>query len=148
MRPAKSAESKSWNLGAPTMPITDIPILAMLRERMQWQQARQQVLAENVANADTPDYRAKDLAPLDFSRALTAAALPLERTKSDHIAAVSNTGSQFASGGGGPYEVRPRGNAVSHEEEMMKVAANQMDYEAATEMYTHSLNLIKLAVKE
>jgi flagellar basal body rod protein FlgB len=31
---------------------------------------------------------------------------------------------------------------------MMKVATNQMDYEAATEMYTHSLNLIKLAVKE
>ena len=47
-----------------------------------------------------------------------------------------------------PYEIRPRGNSVSHEDEMMKVAGNQMDYEAATEMYTHSLNLIKLAVKE
>lgn len=130
------------------MPITDIPILAMLRERMQWQQARQQVLAENVANADTPNYRARDLAPLDFSRELTAASLPLDRTKAGHIAGSSGDGTQFAGGGGGPYEVRPRGNAVSHEEEMMKVAANQMDYEAATEMYTHSLNLIKLAVKE
>ncbi len=50
------------------MPITDIPILAMLRERMQWQQARQQVLAENVANADTPDYQAKDLVAPDFAR--------------------------------------------------------------------------------
>ena len=57
------------------MPITDIPILSMLRERMQWQQARQQVLAENVANADTPDYQAKDLAPLDFSQQLSAALL-------------------------------------------------------------------------
>ncbi len=129
------------------MPIADIPILSMLRERMQWQQARQQVLAENVANADTPDYQAKDLAPLDFSRALEAS-LPLERTSPDHIAAVSDTGSQFASGGEGPYDIRPRGNAVSHEEEMMKVAGNQMDYEAAAELYTHSLNLIKLAVKE
>ncbi len=130
------------------MPIIDIPILAMLRERMQWQQARQQVLAENVANADTPDYEAKDLAPLDFSRELAAASLPLQRTSPDHIAAVSDGGSQFATGGGGPYEIRPRGNAVSHEEEMMKVAGNQMDYETATELYTHSLNLIKLAVKE
>ncbi|MFY9692919.1 MAG: flagellar basal body rod protein FlgB [Xanthobacteraceae bacterium] len=129
------------------MPINDIPILSMLRERMQWQQARQQVLAENVANADTPDYQPKDLAPLDFSQQL-AAALPLERTSAEHIAAVSDTGSQFATGGGGPFEIRPRGNAVSHEDEMMKVATNQMDYEAATEMYTHSLNLIKLAVKE
>jgi flagellar basal-body rod protein FlgB len=130
------------------MPITDIPILAMLRERLQWQQARQQVLAENVANADTPNYRAKDLAPLDFSNELAAATLPLERTNPDHIAAASGAGSQFASGGAGPYEIRPRGNAVSHEEEMMKVAANQMDYEAATELYTHSLSLIKLAAKE
>jgi len=129
------------------MPINDIPILSMLRERMQWQQARQQVLAENVANADTPDYQPKDLAPLDFSQQL-AAALPLERTSADHIAAVSDAGSQFAASGGGPFEIRPRGNAVSHEDEMMKVATNQMDYEAATELYTHSLNLIKLAVKE
>jgi len=128
------------------MPITDIPILNMLRERMQWQQARQEVLAENVANADTPDYQAKDLAPLDFSQALTAASLSLDRTSPEHIAATS-ADSAFASKSAG-YEVRPRGNSVSHEDEMMNVATNQMDYETATEMYTHSLNLIKLAVKE
>ena len=45
------------------MPISDIPILSMLRTRMQWHQERQQVLAENVANADTPNYRPRDLAP-------------------------------------------------------------------------------------
>ena len=129
------------------MPINDIPILAMLRERMQWQQARQQVLAENVANADTPDYQAKDLVPLDFSRELSTASVTLERTNPNHIAVASGAGAQFATGGGGPYEVRPRGNAVSHEDEMMKVASNQMDYEAAAELYTHSLSLIKLAAK-
>ena len=43
-------------------------------------------------------------------------------------------------------EVRPRGNTVTHEDEMMKAASNQMDYEAVTSLYTHSLNLIKLAV--
>ncbi|MFZ0609635.1 MAG: flagellar basal body rod protein FlgB [Xanthobacteraceae bacterium] len=128
------------------MPITDIPILNMLRERMQWQQARQEVLAQNVANADTPDYQAKDLVPLDFSRQLSAVSLSLDRTNPEHIAATS-AGSQFASKNAG-FEVRPRGNSVSHEDEMNNVATNQMDYEAATEMYTHSLNLIKLAVKE
>ena len=39
------------------MPITDLPLLSMLRTRMQWQQERQRLLAENVANADTPNYR-------------------------------------------------------------------------------------------
>ena len=45
------------------MPITDIPILSMLRTRMQWHQERQRVLAENVAHADSPNYHARDLAP-------------------------------------------------------------------------------------
>jgi flagellar basal-body rod protein FlgB len=134
-------------MGKPPMPINDIPILAMLRERMQWQQARQQVLAENVANADTPDYQAKDLVAPDFSSELSAASVTLERTNPNHIAAASG-GSQFATDESGQYEIRPRGNSVSHEDEMMKVASNQMDYEAATELYTHSLNLIKLAIKE
>lgn len=128
------------------MPITDLPILNMLRERMQWQQARQEVLAQNVANADTPDYQAKDLAPLDFSKELTAASLSLDRTNPAHLAA-TGADSPFASRNAG-YEIRPRGNSVSHEDEMMNVATNQMDYEAATEMYTHSLDLIKLAIKE
>jgi flagellar basal-body rod protein FlgB len=129
------------------MPINDIPILNMLRQRMQWQQARQQVLAENVANADTPDYQAKDLAPLDFSHALSAS-LALDRTSPEHIAASSAGGGEFATDADRNYEIRPRGNSVSHEDEMMKVAGNQMDYEAAAQLYTHSLDLIKLAVKE
>ena len=37
------------------MPISDIPLFSMLRTRMQWHQERQRLLAENVANADTPN---------------------------------------------------------------------------------------------
>jgi flagellar basal-body rod protein FlgB len=36
------------------MAIPDLPILSMLRTRMQWHQERQRVLAENVANAERP----------------------------------------------------------------------------------------------
>jgi flagellar basal-body rod protein FlgB len=57
------------------MPIVDIPILSMLRTRMQWHQERQRVLAENVANADTPNYRARDLGPPNFENALQTASL-------------------------------------------------------------------------
>jgi flagellar basal-body rod protein FlgB len=44
------------------------------------------------------------------------------------------------------YEVRPTGNAVNLEEEMMKVAGNQMDYQTASALYTRSLNLLKTAL--
>jgi flagellar basal-body rod protein FlgB len=128
------------------MPISDIPILSMLRTRMQWHQARQQVLAENVANADTPNFQARDLSPPDFSRELQTASLGLARTDANHIVPQRSGGSQFADDGTARYEIRPRGNSVSHEDEMMKVAGNQMDYEAVTSLYTHSLALIKLAI--
>jgi flagellar basal-body rod protein FlgB len=127
------------------MPITDIPILSMLRTRMQWHQERQQVLAQNVANADTPNYRPVDLAPPDFERELPAASLALDRTDPAHFVSQSS-GSQFAPDRNLRYEVRPGGNAVNHEDEMMKVASNQMEFEAVTDLYSRSLALIKLAV--
>ena len=127
------------------MPITDIPILSMLRQRMEWHQERQRVLAENVANADTPNYRARDLAPPDFSHEMQAA-LSLDRTNPLHITAQAGGGSAFAADSSDRYQIRPRGNSVTHEDEMMKVASNQMDYEAVTSLYTRSLALIKLAI--
>jgi flagellar basal-body rod protein FlgB len=128
------------------MPISDIPILSMLRERMEWHQERQRVLAENVANADTSNYQAKDLAPTDFSRELSAASVSLATTEPGHIGGGSNGGSQFATESSGRFEVRPRGNSVTHEDEMMKVASNQMDFDAVSDLYSRSLALIKLAV--
>ena len=126
------------------MPISDIPILSMLRTRMQWHQERQRVLAENVANADTPGYRARDVAPPDFEHALRVS-LTLARTDPAHFAP-SGSDSQFSADGEPHYEVRPRGNSVSHEDEMLKLAGNQMDYDAVTSLYTHSLSLIKTAI--
>jgi flagellar basal-body rod protein FlgB len=129
------------------MPIADIPILSRLRERMEWHQERQRVLAENVANADTPNYQAKDLAPPNFDREMAAAAsLTLARTEPGHIAAQSGGGSAFETDTHARYEVRPRGNSVTHEDEMMKVASNQMDFEAVASLYTRSLALIKVAI--
>ncbi len=127
------------------MAISDIPILSMLRSRMQWHQQRQQVLAENVANADTPNYRPRDLVQPKFD-AVTPGSLPpltLVRTDPGHLPGFGDP-SDFASNPN-QYQVRPAGNAVSLEDEMLKVAQNQMDYQAATQLYTRSLGLLKTA---
>jgi flagellar basal-body rod protein FlgB len=128
------------------MPISDIPILSMLRERMEWHQERQRVLAENVANADTSNYQAKDIAPPDFNRELSAASVSLATTEPGHVVGGSTGDSQFTTESSGRFAVRPRGNSVTHEDEMMKVASNQMDFEAVSDLYSRSLALIKLAV--
>jgi flagellar basal-body rod protein FlgB len=133
-------------MGRP-MALSDIPLLSMLRTKMEWHQTRQRILAENVANADTPGFRPHDLSAPKFEREMEApSGVTLVRTESNHIEGTNSAGSPFRNRNAGPYEIRPTGNAVSLEEEMMKVAANQMDFQAATTLYTHSLNLIKTAL--
>ena len=52
------------------MSLNQLPLFGLLRDNMQWLGQRQAVLAENVANADTPGYRARDLVPQDFGEML------------------------------------------------------------------------------
>jgi flagellar basal-body rod protein FlgB len=132
---------------AEAVAITDLPLFSMLRTRMHWHQERQRLLAENVSNSDTPSYRPRDLAPLQFDRASSMPlSVSLDRTASGHIAASDTMSNRFASSRLGGAEVRPTGNSVNLEDEMIKVAANQMDYQAATTLYMRSLGLIKTAV--
>lgn len=115
---------------------------------MGWHQERQRLLAENVANSDTPGFRPSDLSQLDFDHKNPAAPMGvgLTRTSGSHIAATGAQSSNFRLDNKAKYAIRPGGNGVSIEDEMMKVANNQMDYQAATALYTRSLGLIKTAL--
>jgi flagellar basal-body rod protein FlgB len=127
------------------MAISDIPIFAMLRTRMQWHQQRQQVLAQNVANSDTPNFRPQDLDEPKFElSAPSAGPLQLARTDAGHLQGFG--GAASFRGEPNQYQVRPAGNAVNLEDEMMKMAQNNMDYQAATQLYSRGLNLIKNAI--
>jgi len=129
------------------MPISNIPIFSVLRTKMQWHQERQRLLAENVANTDTAGFRPRDLAPpkLESPQPATGA-LALARSSHAHLASASGTTPQFQLDRRGSFDVRPTGNGVNLEDEMLKVAANAMDYQAATALYTRGLGLIKTAL--
>jgi flagellar basal-body rod protein FlgB len=76
--------------------ITDLPLFSMLRTRMQWHQERQRLLSENVANSDTPYFRPRDLAPLQFDRARpTLTSIALDRTEPGHVASSTSASGQF-----------------------------------------------------
>ena len=127
------------------MPITDMPIFAMLRTRMQWHQERQRLLAENVASADSPNFQPRDLAPPKFEPSRPPPGLALAQTSPAHLSAASG-GTALQLARNEQFEVRPAGNAVSLEDEMLKVASNQMEYQAATALYGRGLGLIKTAI--
>ena len=48
------------------MSINDLPVLSALRTKMQWHQERQRVLAENISNSDTPNFKPRDLVEPKF----------------------------------------------------------------------------------
>lgn len=133
------------------MSLTDLPVLDVLRTKMKWHQVRQRVLAENVANADTPDYQGRDLKPVEFGSMVTAKAsgsVGVQVTNARHISAdpISTTDQQYRQSDANSFETTPSGNSVTLEEQMMKVAANQMDYQAATTLYSKSIGLLRMAV--
>jgi flagellar basal-body rod protein FlgB len=128
------------------MPISDIPIFTMLRTRMQWHQERQRVLAENVANADSPKFQPRDLTPLKFESAQPAARpLTLAATNAAHLTNATDA-TQFAAQRAAGFETLPSGNGVSLEDEMIKVADNQTQFQTAAALYARGLDLLKVAL--
>ena len=137
------------------MSISDLPVLSVLRTKMQWHQERQRLLSENVSNSDTPNFKPRDLVQPKFdSTGASASAgagagavgsLALMRTATGHIAP-SGGGQSFALDRKASFQTRPAGNAVNLEDEMLKVSANQMDYAAVTSLYSKSLHLLKTAI--
>ena len=129
------------------MSLTGSPLISMLKTRMHWHQTRQKLLAENVSNADTPGFQPKDLKVPTFapSGAVTGGALAVERTDLNHLASASSRAgedSRFSR----RFEVTPSGNAVNLEDEMLKVAQNQSDYQLAASLYQKSLQMLRTAV--
>ena len=132
------------------MSMTQLPIFSALAEKMRWHQTRQSLLAENVANAETPGFRGRDLKAFDNSdqmRNLSMAPVASLPSGPSHIAISSlMPGDGFISRSLNNFEITPEGNGITLEDEMMKVTANQMDYQAVTSLYTRSMKIIKVAL--
>jgi flagellar basal-body rod protein FlgB len=133
------------------MQVDDIPLMSMLKDRMSWLSKRQELLASNVASADLPGYTPRDLKPMDFEQTLRTttaqsyAASSLTTTNPRHINATSTRGA-FEERETRDVEATPNGNSVSLEQEMIKVADTQAQYQAATNIYAKAIGMMKTAI--
>ena len=128
------------------MDLMHIPLFEMLTRRMSWLNERQKVLAQNIANADTPNYVPRDLEPLDFESLTRSKRLKLTTTNVNHV------GPRGLGGGGREqrmkqtYEASPTGNEVILEQQLLNVADTRLDYELTTALYKKSVGLIRMAL--
>jgi len=127
----------------------DLPIFSALKARMHWHQARQKVLSENVSNADSVGYKPRDLRSFKETiaeRSTLASAAQMTVTSPLHIGAGDPEAARFEAGKQTGFETVPSGNSVTLEDEMTKLAENQLDYQQAISLYTKSMNYLKIAI--
>ncbi len=126
------------------------PLQRLVSTKLAWASERFGVLAQNLANADTPDYRARDIKSPDFERMLmsdTVGQTPqLQVTQAGHVLPVAQQGNLFRSRGTDSFEISPTGNGVVIEEQMQKLGETQMDYGMATGIYTKFKGFLRSAM--
>lgn len=123
------------------MDVTRTGPIALAERRLHWLDQRQRVLAQNMANLDTPGFRPSDLRP--FAQTLARSPSGMVRTNVAH-----------ASGGQGGdvrpdrqlVERTPDGNGVSVEDQAMKVADTDTAHALALSLHRRFLTMFRTAL--
>ncbi len=120
-----------------------IDTMRMARSLMRHAADRQSVVARNVANADTPGYRAADLT--GFAQTWrNGAAGDLRATRPDHLPRIG-----WQDGGrliADDAPASPNGNTVTLEEEMLKAAEVKREHELSLGIYRSAIDLMRKAI--
>ena len=129
------------------MDLNKINLISAMSKKMGWLSQRQSVLAENIANADTPAFAPKDLVPFDPKRGATANKLAMANTSPMHRVGAGGLNSGAAAvAQKKPYEAAPAGNSVVIEEQMMKLSQTQADHSQIVNLYRKHIDMLKTAI--
>lgn len=132
------------------MSLDDIGIMKAISRRMGWLGERQRVLSENVANADTPNYKPKDLKQVSFNELVrnTQLSTGAAVTQPGHFRGLRGHGNDQwkVARAEGNYETAPNGNAVNLEQQMMNVAETQADHNLMSNLYRKQIGMLRKAI--
>ncbi len=132
------------------MTIGNIPLLQAMGAKMSYLDTRQGVIAQNVANADTPNYRARELTDVDFGALVKdmvgTSKVHVEKTDPKHMTLNGPPENPRETKREITYEVAPAGNAVIIEEQMVKATETSMDYSLLTNLMRKNVTMIRTAL--
>jgi flagellar basal-body rod protein FlgB len=126
----------------------EVPLTQMIDEKLRYHSQRMPVLAQNIANADTPGYQAKDVQAPDFKKMVQAnQRLVMAQTSPLHLSTSTTLSPALAlTLQESTYETNPNGNNVSIEEQMQKVSMNATDYQLALGLHESVDKMFKIAI--
>ncbi|TAN76266.1 MAG: flagellar basal body rod protein FlgB [Magnetospirillum sp.] len=127
----------------------DLGIFRMAKAQMDWVAQRQEVLAGNIANANTPRYLPKDLKPLNFKEVLsssTAQPVTAAATNPMHVVPEMGPDPFRAVTQRKTYESTPDGNAVIMEEQMAKLGEANNAFNTSAALFQKYQKMIRTAM--
>ena len=131
------------------MDLNKLSLISAMKKRLAWLTQRQEILAQNIANSDSPGYKPKDIEPLDFKHLLRReqAQINMNLTSPGHLVGSRRRVTDFtARKTRKPYETAPAGNAVILEEQMLKLTKTGVSYKLVTELYKKNLGMLRMAI--
>lgn len=126
------------------------PILSGIRERMQNLSERQKVIATNIANSETPGYKAREVEQPSFASLIGGSGM-VQAPRVELTAAMRSLGAVQPVGTGlildkDISETKPDGNNVTLEDQLLKMGEVQADFTAMTNLYRKQMQMLKTAV--
>ena len=141
------------------MTIENIALFKGIDAKMDYLNQRQKVIAQNIANGDTPGYKPKDLIQPDFSKVLKSVEAGKAGVRSlPPVGIASTSGNHVTLGGRGrdgygnakevrsSYEVAPGGNAVILEEQLIKSGKTVADYNLMSNLLKKQVGMLRTAI--
>jgi len=132
--------------------LDNIGVMKGIGGKMNWLQQRQTVLTGNIANADTPGYKAYDIKQPDFKAVMGSVSnrprIQQTATDSNHIGAQKEVEDVDARKSKDVYEAAPVGNSVILEEQMIKAQKTSSDYSLITNLYRKNVGMLKFIVSQ
>jgi flagellar basal-body rod protein FlgB len=145
------------------MTTSDLALFNGIYTKLDYLGQSQKTIAQNIANADTPDYHAREVQEPNFKRILgeTTSRLPLKKghvrepglslTNENHMdsngltAGVAGSSDQRETSQRDTYEVSPSNNAVIIEEQLIKAGEVVADHRLMTNVHEKYLNMMRAA---
>ncbi len=130
--------------------LNDISVLGMIQRGMSWMSRNHDVVASNIANADTPDFEAKELKPLNFGtiQREQIGGVAMARTTPAHMVGIKSPSFGNVRVDRDTYEISSTGNSVNLAEQGVKIARNAMDYQLATSLYSKSVGMVRAVISQ
>ena len=128
------------------MDINKITLFALAKKRLAWLTQRQEVLSHNVANADTPNFKARDLESFKFEKLVRREGMQLNMavTQPGHAGGRRKRIRDYSEEKNRkPFETAPAGNSVVLEEQMGKINESQVSHRLTTKLYAKQLGMIR-----